>query len=53
MANSDEPTETNVDRTRHTSGKLKRQSAIEGWSVGILGTIALLGTIHLSLHYGW
>jgi hypothetical protein len=31
----------------------KRQKAIEGWSVGILGAIAILGVTYASLPYSW
>jgi hypothetical protein len=31
----------------------KQQKAIEGWSVGILGAVAILGTAYASLPYSW
>lgn len=53
MESSNEQTETNVDRSSYTRVE-KRQEKIEGWSVGILGALALLGTTYASLQYsGW
>jgi len=39
--------------TGHDCQGRKRQKAIEGWSVGILGAVAILGTTYASLSYSW
>ena len=51
MDSTNERTENNLGRTRFSSREKKLQKTIEGWSVGVLGVIALLGTAYASLQY--
>ena len=45
--------ETKLAGTGYRCLGRKRQKAIEGWSVGILGAIAILGAAYASLPYSW
>lgn len=42
-----------MDKTKYTRLR-KRQDCIEGWSVGVLGVLAIVGTTYASVQYaGW
>ncbi|MFF2247024.1 hypothetical protein ACFVTM_23000 [Arthrobacter sp. NPDC058130] len=54
MNKADERTETNLDKIGCPGREQKLQTTIEGWSVGILGAIAIVATIYASFQYsGW
>lgn len=54
MNKADERTEANLDKSGRLGLEPKLQTTIEGWSIGILGVIAIVATTYASFQYsGW